>query len=67
MGKAPRRYDTLTVRLSRIEKALLYAAAAEADITVSEYVRAAVRPQAERDLREKVAVTDRDYGSRGSR
>ncbi len=67
MGKAPRRYDTLTVRLSRIEKALLYAAAAELDITVSEYVRAAVRPQAERDLREKVAVTDRDYGSRGSR
>ncbi len=39
MGKAPRRYDTLTVRLSRIEKALLYAAAAEADVTVSEYLR----------------------------
>ncbi len=37
--KEPRRYDTLTVRVSRVEKARLYAAAAEADVTVSEYLR----------------------------
>ncbi len=57
MGKTPRRYDTLTVRLSRIEKALLYVAAAEADTTVSEYVRAAVLPQVERDIREDVQTS----------
>ena len=38
-GEGPRRYDTLTVRVSRVEKARLYAAAAEADVTVSEYLR----------------------------
>ena len=56
-GKPPRRYDTLTVRVSRIEKALLYVAAAEADTTVSEYVRAAVLPQVERDIREDVQTS----------
>ncbi len=38
-GKEPRRYDTLTVRVSRVEKAKVSVKAAEADITVSEYVR----------------------------
>ncbi len=39
LGKEQRRYDTVTVRVSRVEKARLYAAAAEADVTVSEYLR----------------------------
>ena len=39
LGEGPRRYDTLTVRVSRVEKARLNAAAAEADVTVSEYLR----------------------------
>ncbi len=38
-SKELRRYDTLTVRVSRVEKARLSVKAAEADITVSEYVR----------------------------
>ena len=38
-SKEPRRYDTLTVRVSRVEKARLSVKAAEVDLTVSEYVR----------------------------
>ena len=38
-SKEPRRYNTLTVRVSRVEKAKVSVKAAEADITVSEYVR----------------------------
>ena len=39
VGKAPRRYEWVTLRVSRVEKARLHAAAAEADVTVAEYVR----------------------------
>ena len=50
-GKEPRRYDTLTVRVSRVEKARLSVKAAEADITVSEYVRSRVFRADETDPR----------------
>ena len=47
----PRRYDTLTVRVSRVEKARLSVKAAEDDITVSEYVRICVFRADETDPR----------------
>ena len=49
LGQEQRRYDTVTVRVSRIEKTRLYAAAAEADVTVSEYVRNCVSRMDETD------------------
>ena len=50
-GKEPRRYDTLTLRVSRVEKARLSVKAAEAHVTVSEYVRSRVFRADDTDLR----------------
>jgi GTPase Era involved in 16S rRNA processing len=48
--KPPNRFYYIGIRVTRVEKLRTQAAAAEADVTMSEYVREAVLRKVEEDL-----------------